>query len=223
MLGMAIAGEWYSSGTFWTGAGAAVTLLVGIATVAVTYLTRFARQRLEYGLRTVAPLLTAPDGVRDGLELRHRGVLLERPYLAEVVLAGWGRRDVPRAAFDNGEPIRLDLGVRIVELLQITATDSASATPVPPARVDGTELLIGPALIGRRQRIVITCLTEDKPREVSCAAPLANARVRQRVRDPESVFTPLGQFDKASFRVAVVAAVMVLGTMAKSVYDTLSG
>lgn len=54
---MVVSGAWYSSGTFWTGAGVVVALVVGLATVVVTYLTRFARQRLEYGLRTIASLL----------------------------------------------------------------------------------------------------------------------------------------------------------------------
>lgn len=182
---MSIAGEWYSSGTFWSAAAVVVTLLVGVATVAVTYLTRFARQRLEYGLRTVAPLLTAPDGVRDDLELRHRGVRLEQPHLVEVVLAGSGRRDIPGTSFDNGDPIRLDLGVPIVELLQITADDSASATPTPPVHAVGTALLVGPALIGRRQHLTLTALVQGEP-SLRCEAPLPNARVRRGVHAPEA-------------------------------------
>ncbi|QXJ25806.1 hypothetical protein AGRA3207_007357 [Actinomadura graeca] len=142
------------------------------------YLTRFARPRLEYGLRTSAPLLTAPGGVRDELEVRHRGVRQERPFLREVVLAGRGRRDVPRSAFDGDDPIRLDLGVRIVELLQVEASDPASATPPPPVRVEGTALLVGPALLGRRQRLVFTCLAQGRPRKVRCSAPLLNTTVR---------------------------------------------
>ncbi|MEU8304969.1 hypothetical protein AB0C84_15550 [Actinomadura sp. NPDC048955] len=205
---MATAGAWYSSGTFWTGAGAATTLVVGIATVAVTYLTRFARQRLIYGLRTVAPLLTAPAGVRDELELRHRGVKMEHPFVAEVLLAGRGRRDVPRAAFDNGEPIRLDLGVRVVELLRVAVTDSASATPTPPVRFEGTALLVGPALIGRRQSILLTCLLEDEPSTVSCSAPLPNARVtRARTRDLDPLLR--GEIKIMMFAVPVLACVFV--------------
>lgn len=71
---MSFAGAWYSSGTFWSAAGVVVALVVGVGTVAITYLTRFARQRLEYGLRMATPLLAA-DGVRiDELELLHRGI-----------------------------------------------------------------------------------------------------------------------------------------------------
>jgi hypothetical protein len=70
--------------------------------------------------------------------------------------------------------------------LRIRATDSASATPTPPVRVDGTALLVGPALIGRRQRIVLSALVEGEPSDLRCEAPLPNARVR-RQRDPSKV------------------------------------
>ncbi|KAB2376959.1 hypothetical protein [Actinomadura montaniterrae] len=177
-----LAGDWYSSGTFWTGAGVVVALLVGIATVAVSYLTRFARQRLDFGLRTVAPLLGALDG-RAEVELLHHGTKLRRPHLAEVVLIGRGRRDIPRAAFDNGDPIRFDLTARVVELLEVKATDSASATPIPQARTEGSALLVGPALIGRRQRVVFRVLVEGRP-YLRCEAPLPNAQVRYCTFDP---------------------------------------
>jgi hypothetical protein len=180
---MAVAGELYTSGTFWSAMSVLVALIVGAATVAVTYLTRFARPRLIYGVGTKTPLLTAPDGVRDDLELRHRGRLLKTPHVIEVVLAGEGRRDIPRTAFDGGEPIRLDLGAPIVELLQVKAVDSASATPTPPVHVDGAALLVGPALIGRRQTITITALVEGEP-TLHCDAPLPNARVRQALSIP---------------------------------------
>lgn len=206
---MPIASAWYSSGTFWTATAAVVTLLVGVATVSVTYLTRFARQRLDYGMRTVAPLLTAPDGVRDDLRLFHRGVRLEHPYLAEVVLAGRGRRDIPRSAFDNGDPIRLDLHVPIVELLQGSVIDAtSSATPAPRVRIDGTALLVGPALIGRRQRLTLTVLVEGEP-ALSCDAPLPNALVRDqafRPVDPKRAERLIGEISTVVLVLLIAAA-----------------
>ncbi|MDL4776249.1 hypothetical protein [Actinomadura xylanilytica] len=91
------------------------------------------------------------------------------------MLAGEGRRDIPRAAFDNGAPIRLDLGTSIVEFLQVTRTGSASATPAPPVRAEGAALPVGPALIGRRQRIMLTALVEGEP-ELSCEARRRSGR-----------------------------------------------
>ncbi|WUI03988.1 hypothetical protein OHR68_20050 [Spirillospora sp. NBC_00431] len=65
-----------------------------------------------------------------------------------------------------------------MELLQIETNDPASATPAPPVGVDGTALLVGPALLGRRQRIALTALVKDRP-SLRCEAPLLNACVRR--------------------------------------------
>lgn len=50
-------------------------------------------------------------------------------------------------------------------------------TPPPPVQVDGTVLLVGPGLIGRRQQIAMTALVEGQP-DLHCTAPLPNALVR---------------------------------------------
>ncbi|MFD0536420.1 hypothetical protein ACFQY7_24460 [Actinomadura luteofluorescens] len=109
--------------------------------------------------------------MRDELELRHRGVKMEHPFVAEVLLAAGGAETSRGPRSTTGTRIRLDLGVRVVELLRVAVTDSASATPSPSVRFEGTALLVGPALIGRRQSILLTCLLEDEPSPVSCSAP----------------------------------------------------
>jgi hypothetical protein len=171
-----IAAEWYTSGTFWAGAGVVAAVLVGVATVAVTYMAAFPRRRLLYGIATVAPLLSAPDGVRGDLELRHRGRPLTDPHVLEVVLAGQGRRDIPSDAFDGGTPIRLDAGAPIVELLRVVS--ESSSNPAPATRVDGTALEIGPGLIGRRQKLTFTFLVEGEP-GLDCQAPLIDVDSRR--------------------------------------------
>jgi len=48
--------------------GAPATLMVGLVTAWVSHTVGFPRRRLLYGMRSVTPLLTAPEGVRDDLE-----------------------------------------------------------------------------------------------------------------------------------------------------------
>jgi hypothetical protein len=213
---MAIAGEWYSSEPFWAGVGALATLAVGGLTAWVAYTIGFPRRRLLYYVRTETPLLTAPDGVRDDLELKHRGRLLERPYVIELVIVGRGRRDIPRDAFDNGEPIRLDLGVPIVELLQSTTSDSDSSRPVPQVRVDGTALAVGPVLIGRRQELVLSALVEGKP-SLRCEAALTDVRVQQRLPPNPIVF------DVRYRTFAISLVIFLVVQMVDVVYRLLSG
>jgi hypothetical protein len=104
-----LAAEWYTSGRFWGAAGVVVTLLGIVVAAVVAYRTAFPRRRLLWGVATEAPLLSAPDGVRGELELRHDGRLLTDPQVLEVVLTVQGRRDIPSSAFDGGAPIRLDV------------------------------------------------------------------------------------------------------------------
>jgi hypothetical protein len=173
---MVIAAEWYTSGTFWAGAGVAVAALVGGATVVVTYMGAFSRRRLLWGASTVAPLLSAPDGVRGKLELRHDGQLLTDPHVLEVVLTVQGRRDIPSDAFDNDTPIRVEAGVPIVELLRVVAEPSSPRAP--GTRVDGTALEVGPGLIGRRQKLTFTLLVEGEP-DLDCQAHLIDVDPRR--------------------------------------------
>ncbi|GAA4128358.1 hypothetical protein [Actinomadura keratinilytica] len=58
----------YASEPFWAGMGAPATLMVGLVTAWVSHTVGFPRRRLLYGMRSVTPLLTAPEGVRDDLE-----------------------------------------------------------------------------------------------------------------------------------------------------------
>lgn len=159
---MNLAGEWYTSGTLWAAGAVVVALLVGILTVVVTYMVGFPKRRLLYGVPVATPLLTTPDGVLRGeLELRHRGELLTEPHVVELKLLSKGRKDIPSTAYDGGAPIRLDVGARIIEILQTSSTPSTLAPP--RVAVDGTALAIGPSLLGRHQGISFTLLVEGSP------------------------------------------------------------
>lgn len=176
MLVMDVAGAWYSSGTLWT--GVVVPVLCAAAVVWVTLRVGFPRRRLYYGLRAVAPLLSAPAGMRSDLELRRRGKLLEDPYVLTVELVSRGRRDIPNEAYNNGEPLQLDVGSRIVEILQVRS--KPETVPVPKIALDGTSLKIGPSLINKRHELTINVLTDGGTHSLTCSSPLIDVQVRPR-------------------------------------------
>lgn len=192
---MVAVGHWYASDPFWAAVGA----MIGLAGVAATvWVARTPRQRLSYGMPVATRLLTTPSGMAD-LELHHRGTLLTEPYLVEVRLTSRGRRDIPSSAFDRDRPLVFDLGVRIVEVLQIVC-DPPSA-PTPPVTQDGSTLEVGPELIGRRQTITISVLTDGGCPRLSCTRnTLTQVTVTQRQPDEGPVFVLIG-------------AVIVFGTM----------
>src|ERR1039457_824334 len=175
---MNAAGGWYLSGTFWAAAGVVVAVLAAVAVVWVTLAVGFPRRRLYFGLRASAPLLAAPAGIRGDLELRHRGTALADPRVVTVELVSRGRRDIPSEAFDSGQPLVLDIGARIVEVLQVTS--GPGILPGPRITAEGAALKVGPSLIGRRQEITISVLTDDGEPSLACHGPLIDVQVRQR-------------------------------------------
>ncbi|HEV2375292.1 MAG TPA: hypothetical protein VGS19_24430 [Streptosporangiaceae bacterium] len=178
---MDVASAWYSSGTFWAGAGVVVAALAAAAVVWVTLTVGFPRRRLHYGLRAAAPLLSAPAGMRSDLELRLRGTLLKDPYVLSVELVSRGRRDISNEAYNDRQPLELDTGCPIVEILQVTSEPE----PLPPPLItaDGTGLKIGPSLIGKRHHITINLLADGGAPHLSCRSPLIDVQVRQRYEE----------------------------------------
>jgi hypothetical protein len=209
---MDVAAAFYASGTFWAGAGVLAAVLGTVAVVWVTFTVGFPRRRLYYGLRAAAPLLTAPPGMRSDLELRHRGrpvvsevgdhadawQVLADPRVLTLELVSRGRKDIPSDAYDDHQPLQLDVGARIVEVLQ--ATSKPTSLLAPQLAADGTSLKIGPSLIGKRHEITITVLTDGGEPSLTCQSPLIDVQIRQRTQERD-----LG---------ATLPAVLVLPAMA---------
>src|SRR6266498_2108359 len=151
---MDVAAAFYASGTFWAGAGVVAAVLRTLPVVWATFTVGFHRRRLYYGMRAAAPLLTAPPGMRSDLELRHRGTppestggehadadawqVLADPRVLTLELVSRGRKDIPSDAYDDRQPLRLDVGARIVEVFQTASRPAAQ--PAPQITADGTSL-----------------------------------------------------------------------------------
>jgi hypothetical protein len=194
---MDVAAAFYTSGTFWAGAGALAAFVGAVAVVWVTFVVGLPRRRLYYGIRSAAPLLTAPPGMRSDLELRHRAAplagaadgdpgpggwqVLADPRVLTIDLVSRGRRDIPSDAYDGGQPLRLDVGARIVRVLRTASSPAAEAAP--PVAAGGTSLEIGPGLIRRRQEITLTVLTDGGEPALTCRSPLIDVQVRPRTQD----------------------------------------
>jgi hypothetical protein len=198
---------WYASGAFWTPAGTVAGLLIGAVGVWVTFTVGSLRRRLYYGMRAAAPLLSAPDGMRSKLELRYDGAALAEPQVLTVQLLSRGRKDIPSDAFNDGKPLRLDVGAPIVEILQISSYPETLSAPSVTA--SGTALEIGPSLIGRRHEIIITVLTDGGTPSLNCRSPLIDVQVRKR--------------DDEVATVAATALGMAAGVAAASVANLVVG
>jgi hypothetical protein len=169
----------YTSGTFWAIAGVAAVIVVGVATVWVTLRVSNPKRRLLYSMPVATPLLNRRPGLPADIEVRRKGQEkpLENPHVVTVQLVSRGRLDIQRDAFDDGKPLRLDVGAPIIECLDVTTSPPDRA--VPPCKPGGSTLLVGPALIGRRQTIRYSLLVDGPdPRLSPPIKSLADVDIR---------------------------------------------
>ncbi|MBV7700455.1 hypothetical protein [Streptomyces sp. TRM70350] len=70
------------------------------------------------------------------------------------------RRDITSSAFDQGLPLRVDLGTPILDLLDAESTPTTAQAP--PATITGAELHIGPGRIGRQSQLTYSVLVDGE-------------------------------------------------------------
>ncbi|MGP4111979.1 hypothetical protein ACTWP5_13815 [Streptomyces sp. 4N509B] len=176
---MTTAGAWYTSGTLWT-AVSAIAALVAIPVAAwVAIRVGNPKRLLSYDMSATALLRLGPsNAVRSTLEVRRNGAILTEPHVLEIELRNDGRRDIPSAAFDGGQPLRLDVGVPIVELLETSSAPHGYR--VPPITVSGSALEVGPGMISRGQRLTLSVLADGRNPSLTLDVALLDVRIRRR-------------------------------------------
>ena len=96
-----------------------MAVIIGIATMWVTWLSPFPKRRLLYSMPIATSMLNMQSELTEELKVIYGAKQLESPYVVNVELASRGRADIPRDAFDGGKPLCLDIGAPIVECLQV--------------------------------------------------------------------------------------------------------
>jgi hypothetical protein len=86
--------------------------------------------------------------------------LSDGSWEVNIYLSGRGRCDITREAFGNKQPIEFDISAPIREL---TVVSSPAALRAVEHLSEGTRLLVGPGLIGRRQDLRFTVITDREP------------------------------------------------------------
>ncbi len=125
----------------------------------------------------VSARLIVPSVVRPDLHVLYRHEELDDPHVLEIALTYRGRRDIPKASFE-GEPLCVDVGVRIIELLEKIFDPEQG--PVPKVEAVGTALKVGPSLLRKGQAMKFVVLT-DGPGTLSIPEnPLADVEDRAR-------------------------------------------
>jgi len=100
----------------------------------------------------------------------------------QIFLSGRGRRDITREAFDECQPVDVDIGVPIREVTD--AVSSPDALRIVKHEIKGTCLRVGPGLIGSHQDLRFTLTTGTAPKWVHCQASLIDVEVRSQSHTP---------------------------------------
>jgi hypothetical protein len=131
---------------------------------------------MVYAMEVSIPLIPYPEVSRE-LMILQDGKKLSDPYVLEIKLASKARRDIPSASFDQGKPLRLDVGVPIITLNKTWSFPESAV--MPRVEIDGTALRIGPDLIHKRQTMIFSVLVDGVDARLNCQSPLIDVRLRR--------------------------------------------
>ncbi|WP_242907574.1 hypothetical protein [Actinomadura terrae] len=164
-----------------------ITVILGaVAAVAATisliiailnrYRPILPKRQLLYGM-TATPKLIAEE-VKDKGELKvlFQDQEIEDPRIIKIGLMS-GDADFPSDSYDNDRPIVFELNTRVISIIGIEVR-SPSSPPPQNVTADGTRVLLGPDLIGKRQGIVITAMVDGEA-TIECHSTLKGAALRE--------------------------------------------
>lgn len=171
--------------------GAIMAVLALIWAILIFWIPpRFSRKRMVYELELSTPLLhesAHPDSnliVKYGNKWYGKRILKD-PYIVRIRLSNTGRREIRSGDFDQGTPLQLDVGSKIVALLRVIC--SLNDMPDPKVGVSERRLNIFPSLIPRHASIHLIVLLDGPCAELTHKSPLIDvsfgqAKVGQRNR-----------------------------------------
>ena len=149
---------------FWVSVGILVLTVILAAVGIFTWRSTITRKRLMLTIASRSQLLSAPESMRDELQIKYNGdTVTGDPYVTAIELANLGKTHIGSDQFDGQRPLRFSLDTRIIKLL--STEHSPSSAPAPVIRTDGTTLSLMPELITKGEIIKISLLTEGRPTE----------------------------------------------------------
>lgn len=207
---VAESGPWYTSGVFLGVAGIAAAVVFGVLGMWAAFRAANPRQELAWQVRASVPLLSskASAEARDAVEIRVDGQVLHSPRVVELYLVNRGRRDISTEAFDQHRPLRVDVGVPIVKMLNQVHTP-AGLRP-PRITVEGSVAELGPDMLKRGQAAAISLLVNGSAPTVTIPeTPFIDIAVRElpgEYREPPRL-TAVGMMVVASGMTGVLVLV----------------
>jgi hypothetical protein len=151
---MTVSSAWFASASIWVFAGVFTVLLSALSVSVTMWIGVRSRREIIYGISSISRVSMNEEIIKKsatGIE----GV--SDPYITVIYLATHGSKDITSENFDGGKPLSIDIGTRVVSLLEIKRTPEI---PVVPVTFEKTAIQVGPGLLSRRQEMEVTALTD---------------------------------------------------------------
>jgi hypothetical protein len=195
MMHLLLASPWYTSGPFVVGstigglslsvagiwisiyaAGPKRQLVYQVDSVSVDYrITKDDRIEVEFAGNAMG-LATFPNFVKTVLKDLQDGNPKD-VRLIRIRIANRGRHDIPSDAFDKNRPLRIDIGLPILDIVEEESSPNRVAHPRVGA--EGTTVTMAPELIKKRQIITVVMVAEGGRPIITIDSPLVDTNVRQ--------------------------------------------
>jgi hypothetical protein len=149
---------------------ATVGVIAGLAALPVAALGVWATVRTIPPKRRLSVQMTATrlfsrdkaSGAADRLTVTHTefGDLTD-PTVIRLEVRNTGRAAIASSMYDSSTPVRLHLGVKVLEVLE--ASNALKTQAGPPVAIEERTVLLGPGLIGQREWLVYELLADGDP------------------------------------------------------------
>jgi hypothetical protein len=202
---MPLASPWYESSTVWSVAGVAAVVVMGLATILVTYLVGTSKRSLTYTIWPPIPLRGYLPTNDNEIQIVWAGQILTDPHLAKVTLRLQGRRDISSADWDGNRPLIIDAKVPIISLIE--AESLPRERSVPELTIAGTTLTVGPGLIVKDQTLTFDLLVDGRP-QLALKSNLIDVRLLSR----PGVTLPFPHFKTIALSGLVLNTILAVST-----------
>ncbi|MYT12564.1 hypothetical protein YWIDRAFT_01834 [Streptomyces sp. SceaMP-e96] len=173
-------GPFWSSETFWAATGVVAGAGIGAAGVYATRRAAFPKRRLVYSFSSSSLVQRHQRNVSANvLHIRLGERELHNPRLVSLRLENTGRRDISSAQFDQGNPLRIVLGLPVVELVSMAA-EPPSALGLSPGGLEDHGMSIRPGRLGAGEAITYTLLVDGDPSFYRLTHALIDVTVKEK-------------------------------------------
>ncbi|MFP1624044.1 hypothetical protein ACLB9X_02210 [Streptomyces sp. 5K101] len=174
------AGPFWSNETFWAAAGVVVGAGAAAGGMYATHRAAFPKRRLVYSFSSSSLVQRHQRNISANvLHIRLGERELHNPRLVGLRLENTGRRDISSAQFDQGEPLRIDLGLPVVELVSMAA-EPPSALGLSPDGWGDHGMTIRPGRLGTGEAITYTLLVDGDPSFYRLTHSLVDVKVKEK-------------------------------------------